>query len=326
MVGGIRGAPFEGLNVGHHATVKRGGNHAINEAMPFLGSCALRILKFSRRRREVETYWRCLEKCIYQRQSSVVAVRWRGVAEKRKEESSVRCSGDIGSRSPRVCHLKLVPLSRSSRTVTEVSVTATTETLTSTSVITTPETTTSTETITSTSTDMTTSTETTTSTSVTTDYIPINDSGDSALLADCISSQSYGYSSGTLVAGTSSPAIICVQVYEFNSTAPIVLNATSFLDIEGYLPTQEAGGPSILGANFTVAASVDQLLLGWAHQRERGHNTGIRHNCQACGERHLLSSSGAIAEGISTRKRWAVLLRAERRPRRRDRSSLLRDS
>jgi hypothetical protein len=135
--------------------------------------------------------------------------------------------------------LILVPLSHSRTTVTEVSVTTA-----------------------STTTATITSTVTMTSTGVTTDYVAVNDSGDSALLADCQSSQSYGYSSGTLVVGASSPAIICLQVYDFNSTNPIVLNATSLLDIEGYLPEQMAGGPSILGANFTVAASADQLLLG----------------------------------------------------------------
>jgi hypothetical protein len=85
--------------------------------------------------------------------------------------------------------LILVPLSRSPTTITEVSVTATTQT------------TTSTQTITS------------TSTSVTTDYIPINGSGDSALLADCSPSQGRGYYAGTLTAGASYPAIICVQIY-----------------------------------------------------------------------------------------------------------------
>jgi len=137
--------------------------------------------------------------------------------------------------------LILAPMSRPPTTVTATSVTTATETTTLTSA------TTSTETMTSTS--ITTATETTTTTSVVT------------LPAGCLPSQSNGYSSGTLVAGANSPAIICVQVYWFNSTSPIVLNAMSLLEIEGYSPST---GQAILdpAANFTVAASVDQLTLG----------------------------------------------------------------
>jgi len=62
------------------------------------------------------------------------------------------------------------------------------------------------------------------------------------------------------VAGTSSPAIICVQVYWFNSTSPFVVNATSLLKIVGYAPS--GGQPIDAAANFTVTASVDQLTLG----------------------------------------------------------------
>jgi hypothetical protein len=93
-----------------------------------------------------------------------------------------------------------------------------------------------------------TTTETTTSTSTTT------------LAADCLTSQSYGYSYGTLVAGTASPAIICIQVYEFNSTSTFVVNATSLLKIVGYAPS--SGQAIDAAANFTVAASLDQLTLG----------------------------------------------------------------
>jgi hypothetical protein len=148
--------------------------------------------------------------------------------------------------------LILVPLSHSPTTITEVSVT------------------TSTETMTSTSTSVTISTETTNSTSVTTDYIPINDSGDSALLADCVPTELYGFpANGALVAGPSSPAIICVRVYWFNSTAPFVLNTTSLLQIGGYAQAG-AGQPFDGGMNFTVTASVDQLLLGGSTNANEG--------------------------------------------------------
>jgi len=76
----------------------------------------------------------------------------------------------------------------------------------------------------------------------------------------CPASQSYGYSSGTLVAGTSSPAIICVQVYWFNSTSAMLLaNPESILQIEG---------PVSGASNFTVTAylpgcvSACQVFLG----------------------------------------------------------------
>jgi len=86
------------------------------------------------------------------------------------------------------------------------------------------------------------------------------------LPAGCLPSQSNGYSSGTLVAGTTSQAIICVQVYWFNSTTPLVLNVTSLLQIEGCegCGTTPGEGEQLpdAGANFTIAASVDQLTLG----------------------------------------------------------------
>jgi len=147
----------------------------------------------------------------------------------------------------------LVPLSRPPTTVTETSVTTATDTTTSTSV--------STTTATSTLTSLTTTTETTTSTSITTTTETTTTTSVVTLPAGCLPSQSNGYSSGTLVAGASSPAMICVQVYEFNSTSPIVLDTASLLEIEGFSPSS---GQPILdpAANFTVAASVDQLTLG----------------------------------------------------------------
>jgi hypothetical protein len=132
--------------------------------------------------------------------------------------------------------------------------TATSTTDLTTTVTATPSTTTSIET--------TTSAETVTSTNVTTDYIPVNDSGDSALLADCQYPRNYAYSFGRVAAGTSSPAVLCIQVYEFN-TSPVVLNTTSLLEITGVSPANGYGGRTFDGgANFTVTASVNQLLLG----------------------------------------------------------------
>jgi hypothetical protein len=140
----------------------------------------------------------------------------------------------------------------SRQTVTSVSTTAVTHELTTTSKSTTTSVSTSTLTTqltsTSTLTSISTSTLTTNITTTTTTTSEV------ILPAGCSPPQSNGGSSGTLVAGTSSPAIICVQVYWFNSTTPMVLNATSLLEIEGNSPDP--------AANFTVAASTDQLTLG----------------------------------------------------------------
>jgi len=146
-------------------------------------------------------------------------------------------------------------MSRAPTTLTETSVTTATQTTTATSV----STATSTETLTSTS--VTTTPVTTTSTSITTTTETTTTTSEVILPAGCSPSQSSGYSSGTLVAGTSSPAVICVQVYWFNSTSSMVLNATSLFEIEGFSPSS---GQQILdpAANFTVAANADQLTLG----------------------------------------------------------------
>lgn len=125
--------------------------------------------------------------------------------------------------------LILVPLSRSPTTITATSIRTTTQTTTLTSAVT--------------------STETTTTTSIL------------ALPAGCLPSQSNGNSYETLVAGTSSPAIMCVQVYWFNSTSPMVLNAADLLQIEGFAPGSRDPVSDPAG-NFTVAASLDQLTLG----------------------------------------------------------------
>lgn len=127
--------------------------------------------------------------------------------------------------------LILVPLSRPPTTITETSVSTSTETLTSTSGV-----------------------STTTVTTTIPSVVNIN--------PYCPVSKTYGYSSGTLVAGTSSPAIICVQVYWFNSTYSMTLtNLTSLLQIEG---------PANGASNFTVTAylpgclSACQINLGGA--------------------------------------------------------------
>jgi hypothetical protein len=69
-----------------------------------------------------------------------------------------------------------------------------------------------------------------TTTVTSTDFVTLNESGDKAILAGCGSGQVNTTWFGTLIAGTSSPAIICLQLYEFNPS-PIIVNATSLLSI-----------------------------------------------------------------------------------------------
>jgi hypothetical protein len=129
--------------------------------------------------------------------------------------------------------------------------------------ITTTVTSSTTETTTSTTTSTSTARETSTTTSTSTEYIGLNESDDADLLADCVPSQVNATHAGfeTLVAGTSSPAILCLQFYEFSSNSTILVNASSILSILGASPQQ--GFPGFdAPKNFTVLASQDQLLMG----------------------------------------------------------------
>jgi hypothetical protein len=117
----------------------------------------------------------------------------------------------------------------------------------------------------------TTATETSTATSTSTEYIALNESGDADLLADCVSSQVNAPWFGTLVAGTSSPAILCLQLYEFGSNSTILVNASSLLSIQGLIPHQGGGFESDNAPqNFTVSASQDQLLMGGPSNSNEG--------------------------------------------------------
>lgn len=89
----------------------------------------------------------------------------------------------------------------------------------------------------------------------------VTTSGD---IADCLTSQQVNVPwFGTLVTSTSSPAVLCVQLYEFNASAPMILNMTSLVTIQGSQPVQGGGRESVSGAaNFTVVASQRQVLLG----------------------------------------------------------------
>jgi len=105
-------------------------------------------------------------------------------------------------------------------------------------------------------------TSTTTVTSTSTGYVIADASGDAAFLADCASAQVNVHGFETLVAGTSSPVVICVQLYDFNSTSTILLNLPGLLNIQGPVLANGSFSESSGEGNFTVVASQDQLTLG----------------------------------------------------------------
>jgi hypothetical protein len=116
---------------------------------------------------------------------------------------------------------------------------------------------TSTETTTSVSTE--TTTLTTTSTSYSTSYQLLPAACESA--GSAYFPQSGG--AGTLVVGASSPAIVCLQLYDFNLTSPIVLNTASLLLIA-------AGGKTPSGGNFTITTTPDELTMGGPSDLDEG--------------------------------------------------------
>jgi len=113
---------------------------------------------------------------------------------------------------------------------------------------------TSTQTVTSTDTSTSTAILTTTVTSVSTQ------SAIQALPAGCSGNSTSGYF-GTLDVGTSSRAIICLQLYEFDANSSIILNPASLLAISGSNPVS---GQPIYGAslNFTITPSPSSVDLG----------------------------------------------------------------
>lgn len=118
-------------------------------------------------------------------------------------------------------------------------------------------------TVTKTVPEATTTTETTTMTSISTEYVTVTPPENASLPAGCVTSQQVNAPwFGTLVTNSNSPAVICVQLYEFNSTSPITLNTTRLISIQGSQPIQ-GGRESVNGAgNFSVVASQRQVVLG----------------------------------------------------------------
>jgi hypothetical protein len=108
-------------------------------------------------------------------------------------------------------------------------------------------------------TSISTSTQITTATTTITSLLAQNST--QTLPAGCSGNSVSGYAVGTVEVGANSPAIICVQLYEFNATSPTVANPTGFISIGGFSPfspEQQVNGLS----NFTITASSDSVTLG----------------------------------------------------------------
>jgi len=89
----------------------------------------------------------------------------------------------------------------------------------------------------------------------------------SPMLADCPIEVTTPWF-GLLVTGAS-PATICFQVYEFNSTSVLTLNTTKLLSIIGF-PVPHGGSVFSGIQNFTVSPSVAQVSLGGPNNTNEG--------------------------------------------------------
>ena len=97
--------------------------------------------------------------------------------------------------------------------------------------------------------------------------------GNSTVPAECPGTPSFASGLGQLVAGTSSPAVLCFQLYYYSAT-PLTLNLTNALSIQAlqYIFNGSVGTPrSFSGApNFTVSASQSQLVIGGPTNENEG--------------------------------------------------------
>jgi hypothetical protein len=93
------------------------------------------------------------------------------------------------------------------------------------------------------------------------------------LPAECRGAPSFTSGLGEVVASTSSPAVLCFQLYYYSAT-PLTLNLTSALSIQAlqYVYNGSVGAPrSFSGApNFTVSASKSQLVIGGPTNENEG--------------------------------------------------------
>ncbi len=94
------------------------------------------------------------------------------------------------------------------------------------------------------------------------------------LLSECSNASTPNSGFGTVVVGTDSPAIICVQFYFYNSTTPLSLNLSSTISVQGWqdisingtISNRVSDGMS----NFTLTTSSDELVLGGPANESEG--------------------------------------------------------
>ncbi len=110
----------------------------------------------------------------------------------------------------------------------------------------------------------------------TTTVTPTTALGNASLLAECPQPEGLGPSESifTLVAGSTTPTILCMQLYYFNPTTSVTLNPLDELSILAlqYIPNGSVSYPrSFNGApNFTVGVSQTQLVLGGPNNLNEG--------------------------------------------------------
>lgn len=94
------------------------------------------------------------------------------------------------------------------------------------------------------------------------------------LLSACSQGKSPNSSFWNLAASSNQAAVVCLQVYYYDPTAPTTINVTSALSIEAlqYIANGSTSYPrSFNGAsNFTVAASQSQLIIGGPNNENEG--------------------------------------------------------
>lgn len=89
--------------------------------------------------------------------------------------------------------------------------------------------------------------------------------------AECGGNQPSGFGFGFVTTGPVSPAVICVQLYYYN-TSSLTLNLTDALSIWASQPNASGSTTSSFSgeSNFTVSPSVNQLTIGGPHNASEG--------------------------------------------------------
>lgn len=118
------------------------------------------------------------------------------------------------------------------------------------------------------------STTTVTATPTTSTSTNANNSIRATILAICSQDKSPGSGVWKLTAGTTQAAVICFQLYYYNSSEPLTLNTTQVLSIQAlqYIANGSVNYPrSFSGAaNFTVTPSQSELTIGGPSNENEG--------------------------------------------------------